>query len=251
MVKKGKKSSTKTCLCSTCSAELSDNCNSISCDSCNNWHHGSCVNLSAENISFLGSSDNLFWKCNSCITIKVTPFKTLEAKIDSVLFKLEEPRTAIQPAQPTKPIEVLQNNKYDHHYRVRISGISESKEKSFIDRQFADKEKVEEVFKKLNVNCPIIETNRRCKLIEDRQRKLIATFSSPWDGRLVISSAIQKKLFETDKILITTDLSPSDLAIERKLLSKRYELISNGVPKDTLKIRYLKLYQGNKEVNVD
>ena len=88
MVKKGKKSSTKTCLCSTCSAELSDNSNRYSC---NNWHHGSCVNLSAENISFLGSSDNLFWKCNSCITIKVTAFKTLEAQIDSVLFKLEEP----------------------------------------------------------------------------------------------------------------------------------------------------------------
>ena len=110
---------------------------------------------------------------------------------------------------------------------------------------------MEEVLKKLNVNCPIIETNRRGKFIEDRQRKLIATFSSPWDARLVIYSAIQKKLFETDKILITTDLSPSDLAIERKLLSKRYELISNGVPKETLKIRYLKRYQGNKEVNVD
>ena len=251
MVKKGKKSSTKTCLCSKCSAELSDNSNCICCDSCNNWHHGSCVNLSAENFSFLGSSNNLFWKCNSCISIKVTPLKTLEAKIDSVLFKLEEPRTEIQPAQPSKPIEVLQNNKYDHHYRVRISGISESKEKSVIDRQFADREKVEEVFKKLNVNCPITETNRRGKFIEDRQKKLIATFSSPWDARLVISSAIQKKLFETDKILITTDLSPSDLAIERKLLSKRYELISNGVPEESLKIRYLKLYQGNKEVNVD
>ena len=140
MVKKRKKSSTKTCPCSTCSAELSDNSNSICCDSCNNWHHGSCVNLSAENNSFLGSSNNPFWKCNSCISI-VTPLKTLEAKIDSVLFKLEEPRTEIQPAQPSKPIEVLQNNKYDHHYRVRISGISESKEKSFIDRQFADREK--------------------------------------------------------------------------------------------------------------
>ena len=110
---------------------------------------------------------------------------------------------------------------------------------------------MEEVFKKLNVNCPIIETNRHGQFIEDRQRKLIATFSSPWDARLVVSSAIQKKLFETDKILIATDLSPSDLAIERKLLSKRYELISNGVPKETLKKRYLKLYRGNKEVNVD
>ena len=209
------------------------------------------MNLSAENISFLGSSNKLFWKCNSCISIKVTPLKTLEAKIDSVLFKLEEPRTEKQPAEPSKPIEKIQNNKYDHHYRVRISGISESKEKSFIDRQFADKEKVEEVFKKLYVNCPIIETNRSGKFIEDCQRKLVATFSSPWDERLVISSAIQKNFFETDKIFITRDLSPSDLAIERKLLSKRYELISNGVPKETLKIRYLKLYQGNKEVYVD
>ena len=149
------------------------------------------MDLSAENISFPGSSDNLFWKCNSCITIKFTPFKTLEAKIDSVPFTFEESRTEIQPAQPSKPIEVLQNNKYERHYRVRISGSSESKEKSFTDRQFADKEKVEEVFKKLNVNCPIIETNRRGKFIEDHQRKLIATFSSPWDARLVISSAIQ------------------------------------------------------------
>ena len=110
---------------------------------------------------------------------------------------------------------------------------------------------MDEVFKQVNVYCPITETNIRGKFIEDRQRKLIATFSSPWDARLVISIAIQKKLFETDKILITTDLSPSDLAIERKLSSKRYELISNGVPKETLKIRYLKLYQGNKEKNVD
>ena len=137
------------------------------------------MNLSAENISFLGSTNYLFWKCNSCISIKVTPLKTLEAKIDSVPFKLDEPRTKIQPVQPSKPIEVLQNNKYDHHYRVRISGISESKEKTFFDRQFADKEKVEEVFKKLNVKCPIIKTNRRGKFIEHRQRKLIATFSSP------------------------------------------------------------------------
>ena len=110
---------------------------------------------------------------------------------------------------------------------------------------------MEEVFKKLNVNCPIIETNRRGKFIEDRQQILIAYFSSPWDARLVISSAIQKKLIETDKILITKDLSPSDLAIERERLSKRHELISNGMPKETLKIRYLKLYQGKKEVNVD
>ena len=162
------------------------------------------MNVSAENISFLGSRDNLFWKCNSCFTIKVTPFKTLEAKIDSVLFKLEEPRTEIQPAQPSKPIEVLQNKKYkyDHHYRVRISGISESKEKSFIDRQFADKEKVEEVFKKLNVNCPIIETNRRGEFIEDRQRKLIATFSSPWDERLVISSAFRQNYLKPIKFLL-------------------------------------------------
>ena len=61
----------------------------------------------------------------------------------------------------------------------------------------------------------------------------------------------RKKFYVTDKILITTDLSPSDLAIERKLLSKRYELISDGVLKETLKKPYLKLYQGNKEVNVD
>ena len=105
---------------------------------------------------------------------------------------------------------------------------------------------MEEVFKKLNVNCPTIETNRRGKFIEHRQRRLIATFSSPWDARLLLSSAIQKKLFETDKILITTDLSPSDLAIEKKLLSKRYELISNGVPKETLKISYLKIIKAIK-----
>ena len=92
------------------------------------------MNLSAENISSLGSSNNLFWKCNSCISFKVTPLKTLEAKIDSILFKLEELRIETQPTQPSKPIEVLQNNKYDHHYSVRFSGISESKEKSFIDR---------------------------------------------------------------------------------------------------------------------
>ena len=146
----------------------------------------------------MGVVITFFGNATVVLPLRLRLLKHWKRNLTPFYSNMKNPELKYNQLNLQKPIEVLQNNKYDHHYRVRISGISESKEKSYTDRQFADKEKVEEVFKKQNVNCPIIETNRRGNFIEDRQRKLIATFSSLWDVRLVISSAIQKKLFETD-----------------------------------------------------
>ena len=68
-----------------------------------------------------------------------------------------------------------------------------------------------------------------------RKRKVLITFQSPWEARLVIAKAIENNLFQEHKVLITPGLSKEDALREKTLLQKRYDMIQNGTDSKTLK----------------
>ena len=117
-------------------------------------------------------------------------------------------------------------------------GFAELDSKPFIDCQIHDKKTVE-VIQSLNCSCNVIGFQRLGKYDKDKNktRNLLVTFGSVWIARKVITKAIENKFFKTKNNLITTELSPNDLALERHLLAKRYELIRSGIDQCRLKLQ--------------
>ena len=90
--------------------------------------------------------------------------------------------------------------------------------------------------------------HRNGKFNNSKRRSIIATFSSIWDARRMVSKSIERKLFQEKGILVLAQLSPSDQEIERSLLAKRCNLINDGTDKSRITIPNLKLYIEGKEI---
>ena len=117
------------------------------------------------------------------------------------------------------------------------------------DRKLRDKEIVEDIATELSLhNVQVFDCHRNGKFNNLKRRPIIATFSSIWDARRMVSKSIERKLFQEKGILVLAQLSPSDQKIERSLLAMRYTLINDRTDKSRVKIRNLKLYVDGKEI---
>lgn len=244
------------------------------CDSCASWTHADCLDISTDEFLVLTKFPNIYWYCDTCLrkspieySENLSDIKNEIVKIDHQISEIKKldnkfeelKQNFIQLRQESSVTNRLQtsntqsdaSNTNDHHCRIRITGIPESKQKSFIERQFEDKIEVEKILRQIGINNEIKECQRRGKYIPSRDRKVVVTFHSVWDARTAVSKAIQERLFNTNKILITSDLSETDLQVEAKCLKKRYQLIQEGYNKNSLKIRNLKLFCNGSEISLD
>ena len=84
-----------------------------------------------------------------------------------------------------------------------------------------------------------------------RPRPIILRFHSTFDTRLILAKAYQLKTFNMP-VFISKSLSTAEQVQMRKLLKKRHEISTNeGIPKNELRIRNLKLFHGPNEIKVD
>ena len=137
----------------------------------------------------------------------------------------------------------------NHRYQVKIVGVPENKLRFSNDRKLRDKDIIEDIATELNLhNVQVSDCYRNGKFNISKRRPIIATFSSIWDARRMVSKSIERKLFQEKDFLVLAQLSPSDQEIEITLLAKRYTLLNDGADKSRIKIRNLKLYIDGKEI---
>ena len=137
----------------------------------------------------------------------------------------------------------------NHRYQVKIVGVPENNLRFSNDRKLRDKEIIEDIATELNLhNVQVSDCHRNGNLDSSKHRPIIATFSSIWDARRMVSKSIERKLFQEKGILVLAQLSPSDQEIERCLLAKRYFLINDGTDTPRIKIRNLKQNIDGKEI---
>ena len=137
----------------------------------------------------------------------------------------------------------------NHRYQVKIVSVPENNLRLSNDRKLRDKEIKEDIATELNLhNVQVSDCHRNGKFNNSKRRPIIATFSSIWDARRMVSRSIERQLFQEKGILVLAQLSLSDQEIERSLLAKRYTLINDGTVKSRIKIRNLKLYIDGKEI---
>ena len=176
----------------------------------------------------------------------------IEDKIKKIEYELSLLKSAATPSSNDTTTHKQLPTADSHKFSIRISGLKEEKQNSFIERYDKDIISVKTLLNQLNVTEAIINDCARVgKFVENSptHRKLIVRFNSVWHVRKIIANAHKLK-DNPDKIFISPDLSDNDRIIEKNLLKKRWELIQSGVNRKDLKIRNLKLYQNDVEVNI-
>ena len=127
-------------------------------------------------------------------------------------------------------------------------GVPENNLRFSNDRKLREKEIIEDIATELNLqNVQASDCHRNGKFNDTKSWPIIATFSSIWDARGMVSKSIERKLFQEKGFLVLAQLSPSDQEIERRLLAKRYTLTNDGTDKARIENRNLKLYIDGKE----
>ena len=222
----------------------------IACDKCNVWFHGPCVNLTSHQLSILESLKTTCRYCDSCYETRAESFE-LKEKICSIQESLNDLKNTMHKSGgPKIDIQKEKLSRTDNHrYQVKIVGVPENNLRFSNDQKLRDKKNIEDIASELNLHkVQVSDCHRKGKFNSLKRRPIIATFSSIWDARRMVSKSIERKLLKEKGILVLAQLSPSDQEIERCLLARRYTLINDGTEKSRIKIRNLKLYIDGKEI---
>ena len=137
-------------------------------------------------------------------------------------------------------------------YRIRVTGIKEQPNELQLSATIQkDKEAIIDVLQNIDCGSPSICDIYRRGRRNDKQtraRPLVVEFSSTFDKHKVLSKTHEIQTHYPN-VYINSDLTPLQRELEKKILSKRHELITKqSIQRDRIKIRSLKLYVDSTEI---
>jgi len=176
---------------------------------------------------------------------------SLNKQILDLKDKIEEQKS-LPINSPPEPAKIVQQT--NTKLQIRIMGVKEApSDMNHIDRHAYELNCIQNILAHINeTNIHITDCFRMGKFKADSQRPrtLLVTLSSVWDKRKILSKTTLLSNFGP-KIFISPALSPSEINIEKRILKKRWELISKGVERKNIKIRSLKLFVNDEEIDFE
>ena len=164
-------------------------------------------------------------------------------ELDSRIKKIETNRH-IPVNNYTSPSE-------EYRLKMKIVGLKESVGKNYQEICNDDLNQIKDIFNFLNLSdIAITDLRRWGKFIQGKSRPIFIKLINIWDVRKLLHASRLPKDYTQATVLIFPDLSDQDKCKKRILLRKRYDLISNGTAKDRIKLRNLKFFVDDVEVNV-
>ena len=155
----------------------------------------------------------------------------LLTKIDNTILAPNQPlQTNTNPVvqgSMTVGKEKQCSKKSKHEMQLKFFGSNDSNEKFHIERGINDKNVVDGILEKLGTQEKSQDCFRVGKYDADKKRNILVTFKNIWEKRKCFSAAMRHQFYKRRKIPILPELSPTEKLLERKLLRKRYELISD------------------------
>ena len=184
-----------------------------------------------------------------------TNISQFEAQIKCFDEKSElNQKSIIHKKQTSESASVIDKSVDLTKYRFRISCLDEEAGGSkFIERQNAERNKIKDIFEHIGLpSINIADFFRLGKYSpnQDRPRTMLVTLCSVWDCRLIFQSTHKLKSYNK-KVYLSPQLTNTERETERKILTKRRELISDGVSRSDLKIKNLKLYKRGEEIAIN
>lgn len=194
---------------------------------------------------------------------KSPPISSVTAKVQDVIKEAlsELPKTldklvkdnlsVVLPAVNTQ--SKVTAEKLERKLEIRIQGIPESNETSQFKRMQSDESTISEILEHLNEwdpsNISSIKRLGPFKASNNRPRSILVKFANEWTASKCLRKAHFLKTFKSP-VFLSKSLSSDELALEKRVLKKRWELISNGTPKEDLKIRNLQLLHKDTVIDI-
>ena len=202
----------------------------------------------------------LLFRCNICLSKKALPVShvTVQHVIKEALSEL--PNTVdklvkdnlftLLPAVNTQ--SRVSTEKLERKLEIRIQNLPEPTDNTQLKRMESDENLVSDVLKHLNEwdrhNVSSVKRLRQFKSTNTRPRSVLVKFSNEWTASKVLKKAQLLKEFRTP-VFVSKSLTSDELALEKLILKKRWELINSGIPKQDLKVRNLQLF--HKDIVLD
>ena len=89
----------------------------------------------------------------------------------------------------------------------------------------------------------------KCSDNQVGSRPMLVTLCSVWDCMLIFQAVHKLKTYKK-RVYVSPDLTNDEREKEYKILTKRRELINEGVNRNDLKIKNLKLYRSEEKVSL-
>ena len=184
----------------------------------------------------------------------------VEKKVDEALRntceKVEKTYSTVLTGNNKNAVPKEQQNRTNHNINqcIRIQGIAEDPQKSKAENLVPTNEEVKKILEIVDVQPNIVEMKRLGKFDEKRTkpRTLLLTVANHHEARLVLAKSLEKRTQLSErKIFLSPALTKEDAAKENQILKKRRELITEGVPKEKLRIRNLELFNDNVKVELN
>ena len=176
--------------------------------------------------------------------------KPLHESVQSLNTKTEV-KESVQEALGEPTLSTTPRTQSDVRLEVRFDGIPESSGTG-MQNLTHDENQLINVFHFLGESdASIPSVCRLGKKVEGRSRPrtLLVTLNTEWSVRKLLTKARNLKQY-TSPIFMSRMLSPEDHEKEKAVLKKRRELINQRTPAKELKIKNLKLFHSNTEVQL-
>ena len=184
----------------------------------------------------------------------------VEKKVDEALRntceKVEKTYSTVLTGNNKNAVPKEQQNRTNHNINqcIRIQGIAEDPQKSKAENLVPTNEEVKKILEIVDEQPNIVEMKRLGKFDEKRTkpRTLLLTVANHHEARLVLAKSLEKRTQLSErKVFLSPALTKEDAAKENQILKKRRELITEGVPKEKLRIRNLELFNDNVKVELN
>ena len=207
-----------------------------------------------ENLDFSNQLKNMEKRLTELVDKKIeTAIKTTCEKVDKTYAAV----VSVESTQETdrKLGKLIKKEKGVDNIKqsFRIQGIPEDHNKTKAENLVPTTDEVNEILSEIGVRPEVKELKRLGEFKRERKkpRTLLVTVANEHEARLALAKSIEhREELAKRNVYLLPALSKEDALKENLILKKRRELLTEGVPRDKLKIRNLELFNDGAKVEI-
>ena len=200
--------------------------------------------------------DVLHQKVNCEIDELRVEMSEFDKKIKSLNEQLKSVNAGCETHSLNQPVQNYPSQSSDQYpdlkYEVRVFGVEEAPENMDKAQRYSyDLDEINKITNHCGIGNALLRNAFRIgKFVNKtaKPRPILLHFQSVWDVRRLFSSVHKLKTYAS-RIFISPALSQQDRLLEKALLRRRHELISNGTNRRDVKVKGLKLFVNDKEID--
>ena len=213
-----------------------------------------CRTMQIENLDFSNQLKNMEKRLTELVDKKIeTAIKTNCEKVNKTYAAVVSVESTQETDRKLGKLIKKEKGVDNIKQKFRLQGIPEDQNKTKAENLGPTTDEVNEILSEIGVRPEVKEVKRLGEFKRERKkpRTLLVTVANEHEARLALAKIIEhRKELAKRNIYLLPALSKEDALKENLILKKKRELLTEGVPRDKLKIRNLELFNDGAKVEI-